>query len=227
MSQFPSEAIEAALANVKADEKAMIDLAAGMLMAHGGDVYGLDFLANAAMNRALALSSGFRTMIQQKNLICAGALVRLQLDTALRFFAAFIVDKPHEFAMKVLEGVRIDRMKDKYGNPLTDRHLVNELAKEYPWVQEVYSRASNYVHLSGTHIFSTLSMEERGSGKIGVKVSHLDQTFPDKVYIDAIDTFRQCTRLFSLHAEGWTFTKDNPEMVAQMRQELENKEREY
>lgn len=46
MSQFPSEAIQAALAEVEADEKEMVELSANMLMAHGGTVYGLNFDIN-------------------------------------------------------------------------------------------------------------------------------------------------------------------------------------
>ena len=226
MSQFPSEVIEAALAKVEADAKAMFELAGNMLRAYGGAMYGFDFLANAAVNRSLAVSSGFRTMIREQNLICAGALVRLQLDTVLRFFAGFIVDQPHEFALKVLEGNRIDRMKDKDGNLMKDRHLVTQLAKEYPWVEEVYERASNYIHLSETHIFSTLSKIDQDAGKYRLKIGSLDRTFPDEVYIDAINTFRACTYIIARYIDGWTYTKDNPKMVAQMRQILESKQNE-
>ena len=218
MSKFPSEAIEAALAKVDVDGKRMMKLEGNMLRAYGGAFYGLDFLANAAVNRSLALSSGFRTMIREKNLICAGALVRLQLDTALRLFAGFIVDEPHEFAMKVFKGNRIDRMKDKDGNRMTDRYLVTQLANEYPWVEEVYERASNYVHLSATHIFSTLSKIDPDAGKYQLEIGSHDRTFPDEVYIDAINAFRACTLILAEHVHGWIFTKDNPEKVAQMRQ---------
>ena len=82
----------------------------------------------------------------------------MQLDTALRFYAGFIVHEPHEFAMNVLKGDRIDKMKDKDGNRMTDRYLVTQLANEYPWVEEVYERASNYVHYCLKLIFSAHSV---------------------------------------------------------------------
>ena len=224
MSEFPSDTVEAALAEVEADEKRLLKIAADMLEAYDRSLYEFDLLASAALNRSVALSSGFCIMIREKNLICAGALVRLQLDTALRLFAGFIADQPHEFAMEVFKGNRIDRMKDKSGTRMTDRHLVTQLANEYPWIEEVYERASNYVHLSGTHIKSALSMEDGDSGKIGIKVSSLDRTLPEATYLEAIGAFRECTKIVARYVYGWTFTKANPEEVAQMKDTLDSME---
>ena len=215
---FPSDVVETALADLEADEKELIAIAGEMLQAYGGAVYGFDFLANAAVNRALALSSGFRTMIREQNLICAGALLRLQLDTALRFFAGFIVDKPHDFAVEVLGGKQINRMKDREGKRMTDRYLVSQMAEQYPWVERVYELASGYVHMSETHILSTLESIDLDSGIVGIKISSHDRPLPDDVYIDAIRTFRQCSRILALHLEGWVFTKNNPEKAALLKE---------
>ena len=224
MSEFPSDTVEAALAEVEADEKRLLEIAADMLEAYDRSLYEFDLLASAALNRSVALSSGFCIMIREKNLICAGALVRLQLDTALRLFAGFIADQPHEFAMEVFKGNRIDRMKDKSGTRMADRHLVTQLAIEYPWIEEAYERTSNYVHLSGTHIKSALSMEDGDSGKIGIKISPLDQTLPDATYLEAIKVFRACTIIIARYIDGWTYTKDNPEEIVQKIEVLDGME---
>ena len=213
-----SEVVKAALANIEADEKQLVAATGEMFQADGGAIYPFDLLANAAINRALALSSGFRTLILQRNLVCAGPLVRLQLDTSLRLFAGFIVEKPHDFAIKVLEGKHIRRMKDKDGNFMTDRYLVERLAKQYPWIEAVYERASDYVHLSGTHILSSVDIIDKQSGTIGIKASFLDKPFSDDIYTDAINAFRQCTRVIRIHVEGWILTKNNPEKVASLRE---------
>ena len=211
MSQFPLDAIETALVALEADENETLDRSVRMLQAYGGALYGFDFLASAALNRSLALSSGFRAMIRERNLICAGGLVRLQLDTALRFFTGFIVNEPHDFAIKVLEGNRIDRMKDRHGTLMTDRYLVTQLKKEYPWVESVYEGGSGYVHLSATHIFSTFDHDYyEQEGKHRIKIGSRDQQFPDDVYLETIETFGECTKILARCIEGWIFTKDNP-----------------
>ena len=158
----------------------------------------------------MALSSGFRTLILERNLVCAGPLVRLQLDTSLRLFAGFIVEKPHDFAIEVFKGKHIRRMKDKDGNFMTDRYLVEKLAKQYPWIEPVYERASDYVHLSGTHILSSVDIIDKETGVMGMKASFLDKPFSDDIYIDAINAFRQCTRIVVIYIEGWIWTKNNP-----------------
>ena len=224
MSKHPSAAIEAVLAKVEADEKVMLGLAANMIKAYGGAIYGFDFLAIGAANRSLALSAGFCSMIRERNLICAGALLRLQLDTSLRMFAGFIVENPHEFAIAVLDGKRIPRMKDRYGNLMTDRHLVIQLAEEYPFVQSVYDKTSDYVHMSGTHIHSTLEDMDGDQHEFSIKIGSRDKIFSDTVYIDAVNTFRECTKILARYLEGWTWTKNNPEKVTQLKEHRESTE---
>ena len=73
-----------------------------MYTAYASALYPLDLLAAAAFSRSLAQCSGFRALIEARNYICAASILRLQIDTALRFFAAFLVDNPHEFAGSVL-----------------------------------------------------------------------------------------------------------------------------
>ena len=62
-------------------------------------VYPIDIYTIGAANRTLALSSGFKHHIQEFNLICAGVIVRLHLDTAIQFSAAWLVSKPHDFVL--------------------------------------------------------------------------------------------------------------------------------
>ena len=80
-----SNTITNALEKLESDENELVELCGKMVNAYGGAIYAFDLFANGAANRSLGLSTGFRTMIREKNFICAGALVRLQLDTAFRF----------------------------------------------------------------------------------------------------------------------------------------------
>jgi hypothetical protein len=102
--------------------------------------------------RALALSSGFRAMIEQRNSLCAMPMVRMQLDTAIRFYAGFFVSDHQQFCRDVLQGKQIDKMKSDEGEQMRDRYLVERLARRNPWMMDVYKASSGYIHFSHRHI---------------------------------------------------------------------------
>lgn len=117
-------------------------------------------------HRALAVSSGFRTMVEQQNSLCALPLVRMHLDTLLRLYAGFWAANHQSFCHEVLMGAQINRMKDADGHKMTDRFLVDKLTTRNPWVADVYKQTSGYIHFSGRHIRSVMRMEDLGSGDI-------------------------------------------------------------
>src|SRR5277367_1434699 len=61
-----------------------------------------DFFGMGIGRRTLALSSGFRSMVEQRNSLCALPIVRMQLDTALRLYAGFFVTDHQKFCEKVI-----------------------------------------------------------------------------------------------------------------------------
>jgi hypothetical protein len=127
-----------------------------MLEADGSKLFPLDLLAVAALNRSLSNSSAFTQLVRSENYLTAASLVRRQLDTFLRFFAAYQVSDPHEFAISVLAGTEVRKLKDRSGSFMTDRHLVESVAPEFPWVPSVYKATSGFIHLSDKHIYSTI-----------------------------------------------------------------------
>lgn len=204
-------------------EDSLLDLAMKCIQAYGGEVYQMDLLANGASNRTLALSSGFRLMIEERNLICAGSLLRLQLDTALRFYAAYLVDDPHAFAQEVLKGTRVDKLKDKDGKPMNDAYLVERFAEAegLEWLARVYRETSGYIHLSNKHLFSTFNEVDEEALTVEIKVSATDGNLPEAIYVEAVDAFLAASRLFMKYLHAWGLTKQNPEEIARMRTERE------
>ena len=82
-------------------EAAELELREGMqliIAAGGKKLFPLDFLVWAAANRSLGLIAAFRHLLESKTYLTAAALVRLELDTALRLMAAWHVLEPHVFA---------------------------------------------------------------------------------------------------------------------------------
>lgn len=177
--------------------------------AGGGLLYPLDFLAWAVGNRSAGLSRGFRTLIEAGNYMPAGALVRLQLDTSLRFMAAWHVNNPHDFATAVLGGTRVDHLKDRSGKKLRDARLVELAAPEGAWIARVYSETSGFVHLSDKHIFAAVSGEPEGRTiQMHVADSDSSSAITDQVRQEAIDGFVAALALCLKYLHGWAATKD-------------------
>jgi hypothetical protein len=207
---------------LESDRKKLIGLAVEMSQAHSGDVYPLDLYANGAINRSLALSAGFQSLVEQRNILCAGALLRLQIDTAIRFYAAFIVDDPHSFAMEVLKGVAVRELKDQSGQFMTDAYLVKCLKPQYDWIDRVYETTSGYIHMSDVHIASTFDGINHENRSVGISIGWEDTKQPESLYLEAIAAFCAATDMFARYLYGWIFTKNNPEIAAEgLRQQLD------
>ena len=217
MTQNNGTPVESALAGIEEDDAELLKLAEQMLHAHNAALYGLDFLATAAINRSLSLSAGFSSLIRAKNLLCAGALLRMHLDTALRFYASFIVDKPHNFALEILGGQHIRQMKDRTGKKMTDSYLVEQLSMEYPWIKQLYETTSGYIHMSDTHMHSTFKDIDSDERSVKIKIGAVDKDLPESVYLEAIEAFRHSTEILARYIDGWVFAKDNPEKIAEMK----------
>ncbi len=210
-----SEKILERLSHLRSYHKLHLELGKYMLEAYKGAFYPLDFLAIAAMNRSLNLLDGFCMLIEAKNFIAAAPLVRLQVDNALRFSAAFLVQEPHEFAIEVLRGTPIRKLRDRDNQSMTDRYLAEKLAEEFPWLLNVYKHTSGYVHLSEKHIFNAFQAHEAegDQAKFSAKISLRDEFVPDGIYLESIGGFKAVTDILFMYVCGWAYTKDNPEVV--------------
>ena len=117
-------------------EATFFDLSKVMMKA-GRGLFPVDYFAIGVINRSLSLISGFTLLLKSKNYIGAAHLARPHLDNFLRFYAVWLVDNPHDFAMKVMGGVMIKSIQDKDGKQLSDSYLVKVASIEYPWIKNV------------------------------------------------------------------------------------------
>ncbi len=171
-------------------------------------IFPLDLLTSAVMNRSLNLLLGFCSLIEARNFVAAAPLLRLQLDNALRFSAAWLVDDPHEFAWEVIKGTSVKDMKDSTGQRMFDWYLVKKLAEENPWVPEVYKQTSGYIHLSEKHVFNAVSPER--DMHLLTKIAEGDEFLKDRTYKEAIFAFKEATDLLFSYVHGWAYTKRHP-----------------
>ncbi|MGI0491010.1 hypothetical protein ACN4EG_04290 [Alkalinema pantanalense CENA528] len=189
-----------------------------MMQADSGKIFGVDLLAQAAFKRSMSLCAGFACLVKSKNYLSAATLVRLQLDTCLRFFAAFIVEHPHDFAQSILMGVPVRNLKDRSGQLMTDRYLVETLGKQYDWMPRVYTATSGFIHLSERHMFSV--WQPSAEGELMIVIGPTDDQLEDDLWIELADAFLACTDALFEYLKSWIFTKQNPGLVAEvMRQQ--------
>ena len=183
-----------------------------MLKADGGKMFPVDLYAMGSIKRSMAHCKGFATLIATKNLTCAGGIIRMQLDTLLRFYAVFLVDDPHGFAASVTHGTPVKEHKDRVGQKMHDAYLVKCLSKEYPWIESVYKETSGYIHFSEKHILS--AMHNVGDDRtLQFQISSEDVERSELFYDEATTAFVHITEIFLNYLEGWVFTKANPELV--------------
>jgi hypothetical protein len=202
-----NEEVRTALSRLRAYREKHMEL--GKYLYRSGPIYPLDLLATAAMNRSLNLTVAFCDLVEARNFLAAAPLIRLQLDSCLRLSAAWLVEKPHEFADKVFHGTRAEKLKDRHGKQLRDHYLVDKLAEEYPWVRDVYNETSGYIHLSSKHIFNAHRQgeeEDTFEGKIAVG----DNYVRDELYLEAIAAFKAITDVLFEYVYGYAYTKANP-----------------
>jgi hypothetical protein len=202
-----SEAVELLLFELEADASRMRKVMMEVVTPTGSPMYPLDFLAFAAAKRHASTTSAFVTMIRSWNMVVARALLRMHIDTSLRFSASWHVDDPHKFATSVLKGERIDKMKTRAGQRLTDSHLVQLHKERHPWLPAVYEHLSGYVHFSGAHIADSIEGMGEEDRTVQFLISDQDLKFPEFSWVEILECFREATSILGTFLQGWGATK--------------------
>lgn len=182
-------------------------MGAEIMRADSGKMFTLDLLAIAVLNRSACLLTGFCDLIERNNFIAAAPLLRLQLDNLLRFHGAWLAENPHTFSEEVLKGIHIRKLKDRDGNLMTDRYLVEKISEKYPVMKSVYEHTSGYIHLSDKHIFNSLGQLKK-DGTFHMKVSSSDGFIKESDYLEALRAFFEITGVLFSYMKGWSLTKD-------------------
>ena len=206
----PMTTIDQSLAAIQKNERILLELAEQMLRADDGAIYGVDFLASAAINRAVRVSSGFRAMITARNYMCAAPLIRLQLDTALRVRAGTLVDNPHEFAIEILKGKHVKSIKDRDGKLMNDHYLVTKVEENFPGAKALYKQTSGYIHFSEAHYYHLIGKPDEGSHRMAIGAI---EDVPESVYVGAMEAFNKATEMVAAYVASWVSAKENSSLA--------------
>ena len=167
-----------------------------------GKDFGYDFLlAIGIARRSCALTSGFKSMLEAKNTLCALALVRMQLDNSLRLYAGFFSKDRMKFSKDVLNGKIISKMKADDNQPMTDNYLARRVSTKNPWVINVYKKTSGYIHFSEEHIKEALRHNGGSNYEIVIGPNDFDRN--EEHFLEPLQCFTHITMIIKVQLEDW------------------------
>ena len=129
-----------------------------------------DLFFCAAADRCIRLIDGFVPMLRDRNLTCAGVLLRMQMDNCMRTYAAFIAEDRDAVVNCIIDGNPIKNLKDINGKKMMDGYLKDEITKMDPLFAKVYDNASGYVHLSEKAFYQIVADCENNSIGLGIGI---------------------------------------------------------
>lgn len=204
-----SPLVQASLAKLGNDRAMLLDMGKEIFAANNAAMFPLDLLAFGVLKRAVSTISAFNLLIDSWNMVTARTLLRTHIDTALRFSATWLVSEPHQFAIQVIGGTEIRKIKDRNGQLLTDKYLYECMSVERPWLPTVYKELSGYIHFSSSHVVSAINSMD-GDGRVSFLATEQDLDYPEESWLEAIGCFRESTEILVNYLQGYATTKGMP-----------------
>jgi len=186
--------LDASLLEIERVAGELSNLPKDFLGPEGATLPDIEWFALAAIKKTASLSQAFCMLIRAKNTLSAAALVRLQLDTAMRIFGLTLVADVEAAGAHLMNDGSYRKLRSRDNQPLTDAFLHRKLNEQYPGLTQAYEDASAYVHLSGLHIKTGLRSRP-GTPTLYFNLSGTDQGRPDEWFAGLVDAFDQATKL--------------------------------
>ncbi len=188
-------------------QKVLLQLGQQILSASDGSMYPLDFIVIGVVKRSVSIASAFKTLVEDWNMICSRALLRMQIDTAIRLSSFWLVSDPDKMAEKVMDGKQINKLRDKDGRKMTDAYLVDKLASQFKWITKVYKYTSGYIHFSERHLFDPILNINNKTGRVNFLINDKDYKFPEFSWNEIVSCFNECTMIISSFLKGYKESK--------------------
>lgn len=175
----------------------------------GDSLYMEDLFFTSAIDRSVALLDGLASMLQLRNLTCAGIILRSQLDNCMRVFAAFIAEDRKKFIEDFMDGKKISQMKDNQGNKMTDVNLRKRLSQYDNQLDTVYQNSSGYVHLSNKAFFMSTTIPEDKENTFEFKVGLPIREKANPILLECLDAFMHYVKLQNVFLNKVAISKQN------------------
>ena len=200
---------ETLLSHIELLKDPIQDLHSEISQTGGHQLSPYDTMVVAAASRALSLCDGYAMLARAQLYTTAASLPRLQLDSCLRLYAGTLVQDRQDFAAKVLQGERVDQLRDRTGRYMRDGRLAKLLAKEHHWVPRAYRETSDFIHLSPSHVEA--AMPKLATGAKGVQelvpIEAADPDIDPDEWTKSAELFRSCTLLLLRTMGDWLTVK--------------------
>jgi hypothetical protein len=171
-------------------------------------IFTTDLVAVGVARRTYALIDGFGTLVRARNVLCCGALLRLQLDTAMRFYACWLVPDPATVAVALLDDTPLYRFKSNDGEKLTDYYLHTRLSKQYgDWIDSVYEKTSGFVHFTGHAIRDASIRYDPGSQAETVSLAGPGREWTEPEMVEMVSAFVESVGVTLKLLYSWFYTK--------------------
>lgn len=200
---------ETLLSHIERLKDPIQDLHSEISQTSGHQLSPYDTMVAAAASRALSLCDGYAMLARAQLYTTAASLPRLQLDSCLRLYAGTLVEDRQDFAAKVLQGERVDQLRDRTGRYMRDGRLAKLLAKEHHWVPRAYRETSDFIHLSPSHVDAAIPDLATGTPSVPelVRIEAADPDIDPDEWTKSAELFRSCTRLLLRTMGDWLAVK--------------------
>lgn len=200
---------EAILTNIDNKSQAIINMG-DQLFAISKNVHTFDMFLIAILNRTINLNKAFSSLVRDKNFIAAAPLVRINIDSLMRMYAARISEYDlHTFTLKVMGGEHVRNMKTNSGQKLTDKYLIDELSKidGLSWIKDIYEASNSYIHFADSGIFAAQTMVNKEEQTIGLSIGFHDAFIKDDYKLATIFLMDKIIDQIVLQAQIWVHEK--------------------
>lgn len=162
-----------------------------------------DLYALAVIHRAHMLNHGLLPLVEQRNILAGAALLRMQLDSGLRFWAVSTLPNAHEIALSVLDGNNLDTIKYPGSKErMRDAYLKKKLND--PRFDRVYEWASDHIHLSKTHVHHVMAAARQDTkGLWSFPLGPSAPTVPESVFIDLLENQLEAGAMIFNAVKNW------------------------
>lgn len=199
--------LKGTIQQIRNRETEHLKLLCTVLEADNGAIFPADLIIAGVVQRSLMLTKGFLNMLRSGNNLCAGALLRMQLDNVLRLYATSLFPSGSDTLRAFLEDRPLSRLKAPDGKPLTDKELCTRVAKLYPWLPRVYERTSGFVHFSHPAVMSSITgVSKTGRFRLAVG-SRAGRRWKPEERLEAAQAFHTATEAVLQMVYSWGYTK--------------------